>query len=440
MKTTNYWHAYPLDDSGKMLIYNAFTNALASIEPEKYSKFLRFAQVQTPIDDPELEEQLRQGGFLLNDATDELSLLRLRLQSTRYNTSSFGLTLAPTSDCNFRCVYCYESKVLRHSYMSKEVQDAVVKLLEDRARSIRNFSVTWYGGEPLLAFPIICDLSQRFIDICEKNNIDYNAGIITNGYLLSREKVKKLTELKVGFYQITIDGTRETHNASRPLQNGGGTYDKIFDNLVECADLLPRVSLRVNVGRNNVQAVDAIFQKLEETGLSNHVIPYLGKITNENDDPELDPICFTTPEFAKLDLEYTFSHASDLNWFGKYPTLKGHFCGADCYHAMVIDSDGLIYRCWNEIGNPSRAVSSLLDSSKDNLQVYFDYMFYDPTTDSQCSQCSVLPICMGGCPYHRVHGQAKERCSAYRTELQDYLTAVAHKMLKERQSKEKNEM
>lgn len=93
MKTTNYWHAYSLDDSGKMLIYNAFTNALASIEPEKYAKFLRFAQAQIPIDDPELEEQLKQGGFLLNDTTDELSLLRLRLQSTRYNTSSFGLTL-----------------------------------------------------------------------------------------------------------------------------------------------------------------------------------------------------------------------------------------------------------------------------------------------------------------------------------------------------------
>lgn len=434
MKVTNYWQAYPLGTDEHMLLYNAFTNAMATIESKKYQKFLQFAQSKVAINDSELVDQLKQGGFLLADDVDELSLLRLRLQSSRYNNTFFGLTLAPTSDCNFRCVYCYESKVLRHSYMSTEVQDSVVKLLEERVGSIRNFSVTWYGGEPLLAFTTICQLSKRFIAICKKNNITYSAGIITNGYLLTREKVEALTAAKVGFYQITIDGTRETHNASRPLQNGAGTYDKIFDNIIACADLLPTVSLRINVGHNNVQAVDAIFRKLEEAGLSDRVKPYLGKITNENDDPELAPICFTTQEFAKLDLEYTFSHANELNWFGKYPTLKGHYCGADCHNAMVIDSDGSVYRCWNEIGNKSRAVANLIDSAQGSLPVYFDYMLFDPTTDSKCSQCNVLPLCMGGCPYHRVHEQSGERCSAYRTELQEYLTAVACKMLEDRKS------
>lgn len=434
MNVTNYWHSYPLDDTGQMLLYNAFTNALALIESEKYQKFLHFAQHRTPIDDPDLEEQLKQGGFLLEDTVNELALLRLRLYSSRFDNSSFGLTLAPTSDCNFRCVYCYESQVIRHSYMNTEVQDAVVKLLENRAGSIRNFSVTWYGGEPLLALPIIYQLSKRFIEICEKNNINYNAGIITNGYLLNRKTVETLNAAKVDFYQITIDGTRETHNASRPLQDGTGTYDRIFDNLVECADLLPKVSIRVNVGRNNIQAIDAILQKLDDVGLSNHVTPYLAKITNDNNDPKLEPVCFTTPEFAKVDLKYTFANPTKLNWFEKYPILKGHYCGADFYHAMVVDSDGLIYRCWNEIGQHSSAVASLLNTTRDNLPVYLDYILFDPTSDPQCAQCDILPLCMGGCPYYRVHGRKKERCSFYRTELQNCLTAIAHKILEDRKS------
>lgn len=434
MKVTKYWHAYPLDDKGQMLLYNAFTNALARIEPEKYQQFINFAKAQTPIDDSELKKQLTMGGFLLEDNVDELALLRLRLHSTRYDSTSFGLTLAPTMDCNFRCVYCYESKVIHHTYMGVEVQEAVVKLLEERAKHIRNFSVTWYGGEPLLAFETILRLSKRFIEICEKNDITYTAGIITNGYLLTREKAEMLAAAKVTFYQITIDGTRESHDASRPLKNGAGTYDKIFDNLVQCADLLTNVSMRVNVGHNNVQAVDSIFEKLEESGLSDHVVPYLGKITNDNGDPELEPICFTTSEFAKLDLQYTFSHSSHLDWFGKYPTLKGNYCGADCYQAMVIDPDGFIYRCWNEIGNHSYAVANLLRSTPDSLSLYFDYMLFDPTTDPQCSHCDVLPLCMGGCPYYRVHDRQENRCSVYRTELQEYLTAVAHKLLEEKKS------
>ena len=58
-------------------------------------------------------EDLKHGGYILRDDIDELELISLNLLQSRYSTSGLGLTIAPTSDCNFRCIYCYEKESLK---------------------------------------------------------------------------------------------------------------------------------------------------------------------------------------------------------------------------------------------------------------------------------------------------------------------------------------
>lgn len=86
----------------------------------------------------------------------------------RYNRSHLSLVIAATSNCNFRCVYCYEGSVLRASTMSEAIQEAIVKFVESEAPHLETFTVTWYGGEPLLALDIIENLSIKFVDIYKK--------------------------------------------------------------------------------------------------------------------------------------------------------------------------------------------------------------------------------------------------------------------------------
>ena len=57
--------------------------------------------------------------------------------------------------------------------MSEATQEAIVKFVESEAPHLESFTVTWYGGEPLLALDIIESLSLKFIDICKKNDIAY---------------------------------------------------------------------------------------------------------------------------------------------------------------------------------------------------------------------------------------------------------------------------
>lgn len=421
-----------------VLMYNAFSNSLAAIEQSKFDAYMDFCEHGTPITDETLVEQLKLGGFLVEDDFNEMNALKLRMLSSRFQNSHFGLTIAPTSDCNFRCVYCYEKDRLRPSYMSKQVMDGVVKLLESQVDSIRSFSVTWYGGEPLLAFDVIEKLSKKFMRICKKNKIQYSAGIITNGSLLTREKVEKLNQYNVNFYQITLDGTRENHNRSRPTKEGGETYDVILNNLEQCIDILPTVSLRVNVDKNSIHAAGEIRDTLKQRGLDHKVHPYLGKITNDNNDPEMALSCFTTREFALSELNYFMQYEDEnTSWADRYPMIKGNFCGADSACGFVVDSDGCLYKCWNDIGDKKKAVGNILEEKMYGFSIYNDYLLHDPTTDPICSKCRILPVCMGGCPYHRLAGRQDERCSQYKFALENYLRFAASRIIKNREDEAK---
>lgn len=436
MKSTGYAFTFPLrggeigGTEPGVLLYNAFTSSLALLDRDEYEAYAAFCSEGRPIADAGLEEQLRRGGFLLDDGFDEKQELRLRMFGSRFQSSSLGLTIAPTSDCNFRCVYCYEKDRLRPSRMSEEVMERVVGLLLERAGSLRELSVTWYGGEPLLALDVIEKLSGRFLDICAREHIGYSAGIITNGSLLTRQTVEKLNRLKVGFYQITVDGTQENHDRTRPLKGGGSTYELILSRLAQCRDLLPEVSLRINVDRGSIGAAGQIRAALRERGLEGKVRPYLGRITNDNDDPALRPLCLTGREFARS-LPGFLDGGDDAGeaWLRSYPKVKGSFCGADRQNSYVIDSDGLLYKCWNDIGKKDMAVGSLLTGESLHPASAYADMAYDPTEEPGCSSCRCLPLCMGGCPSSRRAGGGEERCTAYRYELERFLRRAAEAAL-----------
>lgn len=196
MKVSQYNSIYdfPSNPSQK-LMFNAKSLALALVDCSKVEQYENYCQTHEEIPDEAFLNDLKTGGFLIDDSIDEKAILKYEQLCSRYSRSHLSLVIAATSNCNFRCVYCYERSVLRASTMSEATQEAIVKFVESEAPHLESFTVTWYGGEPLLALDIIESLSLKFIDICKKNDIAYGATIVTNGYLLNCAVVEKLNTL-----------------------------------------------------------------------------------------------------------------------------------------------------------------------------------------------------------------------------------------------------
>ena len=102
-------------------------------------------------DVPMLYMQLRSMGFLVEDTTDDDSynIIKMRALSGLYANDSLMLTIAITRACNFDCSYCFEGNRTGKP-MSDEVIEKLIRFIENYHTP--KMSITWYGGEPLLAF------------------------------------------------------------------------------------------------------------------------------------------------------------------------------------------------------------------------------------------------------------------------------------------------
>lgn len=112
--------------------------------------------------------------------------------------------------------------------MSETTEDNVIRFLKRMKREAALLRITWFGGEPLLAL-------KRMKSFCEKVReeigITFESNLITNGYLLTTDKIATLKDLAATSCQITLDGLAATHNARRPLYNGKPTFDTVVNNI-----------------------------------------------------------------------------------------------------------------------------------------------------------------------------------------------------------------
>ncbi len=427
MKASRYNFFYDFyEDPEKLIAYNARTNSLALIEKENFNKYKNFIDNSVPIDDEKLIEDLKKGQFLIEDDIDELDLLKYNMFNSRFDTRHLGMTIAPTMNCNFDCVYCYEKNERQNQSMSLEIQDRIVEFAKQQVNYVESVNIAWYGGEPLLAFDVVKNISGKIIEICKEKGVGYSSFIVTNGYGLNKEIAAEIKKMDMKFVQITLDGPEDIHDRRRPLRGGQGTFHKILENIAELVDILPDISLRINVDKENAGRVNEILEELNRMGLKNKVYTYLGYVEPINECYSVGK-CLTTKEYSDINFEFNEkvkkSRFIENNTF-KYPDLKTTFCGADRVNSFVIDPKGNIYKCWSDIGMEEYKVGNIMDNILMNTEKYMGYILYDPTDDSECINCKFLPVCMGGCPRRRIDRRV-DRCSEYKYVFKEYLEKAA---------------
>lgn len=416
MKKSFYNFQFP-SESGKCILYNTRTGALAELDEEHTKKYNEYPLEILQSEMPQFIEALSANGYVVADEVCEQDIIRYQSLQYRFGLHSYNVTLAPTLGCNFACIYCYEKNRQTRHTMDAATKEAVFEYIKRRILPEGALNLTWYGGEPLLALDTVLELSAKLSEVCKEKKAGNSFSMITNGYLLTQETAKKLVEVGIREFQITLDGDEQTHNSRRALINGEESYRKIWDNLLTLKTFRKeiKVLLRVNVDKKNYQAVVELSNKIKEQQLSDFIIVYPGKVIDEGKCYQKET-CFDNQEFAALEQQYFCDNQYLLP--NVYPSPRHIFCIADSDRSIIIDPDGNLYKCTMEIGDAKYAIGNVANKNQKYSPHLFSYLLQDNLKED-CLACKYYPICLGGCPHARLEGSTD--CSAMRYALEKYM-------------------
>jgi uncharacterized protein len=406
------FNARSIADDGTLVLYNSMlgsisgfpASARSQVEERLHKKGFRGRNEG-------ITKYLYERGFLVPRGTDELQRVRMLYGTQQYRQDRQELILLASEECNFRCIYCYET--FPRGTMEPWVRSAIAKMIETRAPRLREMDVSWFGGEPLLGYEAIEDLGPRFIEIAEKHGINFSSRITSNAYLLTPDKFENLLKWKVHNYQITLDGMQEDHDKHRILKGGGSTFETIFANLKEMKKFRQpfNVTLRINFDKENLPRIPDFVDLVKENFSSDErfVLRFypIGKWGGANDD-KLD-VCGFQGEEVRQQLELQ-AIRKGVPTESKLPYMQPQMNLGVCYasrpYNLLIGADGKIMKCtivldtkeYNIIGHMTP--EGLANIDIDKLAKWVAPYFEDDTT---CRKCFYLPVCQGmSCTLHRI--------------------------------------
>jgi MoaA/NifB/PqqE/SkfB family radical SAM enzyme len=158
-----------------------------------------------------------------------------------------------TRRCNLSCGYCNESDRVSPPVPIERLKRQVEKLSE-----LGTFSLTLTGGEPLL-HPDIFDLIRY-----SKKHI-LRVEILTNGFLLTKEKILKLNSLSLDGLQISIDGANPNKTTVKVLKH---LKDKLIL-LKRCAAFA--VNINAVIGSTDPEEALEVIDLANELGLTSTI-------------------------------------------------------------------------------------------------------------------------------------------------------------------------
>jgi uncharacterized protein len=340
------------------------------------------------------------------------------------------LTLAPTKNCNLACVYCYEGRHEDVTWTESD-EEAVFAFACRRLPSESALHVTWYGGEPLLVLPMVLRLSTRLKELARSRRCTWSCEMVTNGTLLTPEAAESLAQIGCSDYQITLDGPPEVHDKLRPSRDGTSSFDLIIGNIKRLELDKVSIVIRVNLIKDNIAAIGDLVRQLSSLGLAGMIavalapVQALGKSCYA-----VSQRCLSAEGFA--DRHFEFVRLLDEEGFSPncLPYPIGSFCGAYVENSFVVDWNGDVSKCWNDVGLSEKRIGNVHSPAGISARQTC-HADRDPFQDSECRQCPILPVCMGGCPAVAASaGGFNQACRFYKHRFADYLNFHVYRHLR----------
>ena len=311
------------------------------------------------------------------------------------------IDLYVTNKCNLKCDFC---SVKAGSY-DAEISLTRIKEIIDEAIKFGLKDLHLTGGEPTIRKDL-----EDIIEYAVSKGL--NVRLITNGTLISKEKLDSLCEHGLKSIMISIDGNEEYHDRVRGIQ---GTFKKAYDTISYAIE--KGMYVRVNSvawkdNCNEILKLLDIFNELKVNVYSIFLGSPLGYAINKKNNT------INANDWRKF-CQQVKQKVVENNFYTKVVMEKGYLYsdedpdsvlgfggrGRGCYNItnymdfILIRSNGDVYPCVF-YSNEAEPIGNIHDESLEEIGRKFrKNELYNKFGDYplDCIGCKNLKYCHGGC-------------------------------------------
>lgn len=353
-------------------------------------------------------------GNIMIDVEKLLNQLNFLYASEEEKKSDFNLKenkpgnfwLLVTDACNLRCSYCYhneDSKKMFNSNMSYETAKKAVDVFFPKYAD-KTTIVNFFGGEPLLNFPLIKQIVPYILEKSNQYDIKTSFSISTNAVCITSEIAEFLKQYDF-FVTVSIDGGEEQHNKTRFFSNGEGSFEMVRNGVQLLKEQFDYLGARVTVTKENYSSLSDSFDQLFAMGFDAIAYKLVGacpeKLIVASDDlpifeSEIEKIADNfRNRLLDGDLKVSDRH---LQWLKKiYKKPKRSECSFAMNGKLVVDPMGNFFSCQETVGNSKFKIGDVNSGIDLNKLVNCS----PPPLKNRgiCKDCWINDICDGMCYY-----------------------------------------
>ncbi len=359
-----------------------------------------------------------------------------------------ALCLHVAHTCNLTCAYCFAGQGKYHgrsALMSYETGKRALDFLIENSGSRRNLELDFFGGEPLMNFGVVQELTAYARSVEKDAGKNFRFTLTTNGMLIDDEVID-FCNREMSNVVLSLDGRKEIHDRYRVDPMGNGSWDRIvpkFQKLVKARgdkswymrgtfthrnpDFLEDIKQMLALGFDQLSMEPVVCAPGDEGELTSEDMPVifeqyerLAELMKERDD-EGRPFTF-------------YHYMLDLKGGPcVYKRISG--CGSGTEY-MAVTPSGDLYPCHQFVGDERFRLGDVFGGIT-NQKIREDFASCSVYSREECRSCWAKLYCSGGCAanaYHStgsVNGVYKYGCELFKKRMECAVALAAYRQLRD---------
>ncbi len=367
-----------------------------------------------------------------------------------------ALCLHVAHSCNLACTYCFAGQGKyqgEQALMSFETGKRALDFLIENSGSRHNLEVDFFGGEPLVNFEVVKELTAYARSIEKEHNKNFRFTLTTNGVLID-DDVIDFCNREMSNVVLSLDGRKEVNDRFRKTINGKGSYDLIlpkFKKLV-AARKGKGYYMRGTYSRYNTDFVKDILHMADEgfSELSMEPVVAAPKdpyALREEDLPILleqyDILGKEMDQRRKEGRPFTFYHYMIDLAGGPCIVKRVSGCGVGTEY-MAVTPSGELYPCHQFVGDERFCLGDVFNGVK-NQELREEFRGCSVYAHRECDDCFARFFCSGGCVANAYHTTGKLTgvydygCQLHRRRIENAIMLKVSEARDQRQKQENTE-